>query len=251
MKDINITNHIIAEFYKDIQDRVSSDVIIIGAGPSGLVASYLLAQDNFKVTVFEKRNQPGGGIWGGGMMFNQLVLPDDLQDFLNQMSIKFKLHPDNLISVDSVHFSSALLYHATEVGVKIFNNIGVEDLLVVDDMVRGVVINWNDVIKNKIPIDPLTFEAKAVVDSTGHPADGVEKLARRGLVEISQEFPMNADVAEKFVVEATGQLYPGLYVSGMAATAAKGGPRMGPIFGGMIKSGIKIANLIKQTWRSS
>lgn len=65
MKDILITNHIIAEFYKDIQDRISSDVIIIGAGPSGLVASYLLAQDDFKVTVFEKRNQPGGGIWGG------------------------------------------------------------------------------------------------------------------------------------------------------------------------------------------
>lgn len=251
MKDILITNHIVEEFYKDIQQRISSDVIIIGAGPSGLVAGYLLAEENFKVTIFEKRNQPGGGIWGGGMMFNHLVLPGDLKEFLDQLSIIHKPYPDNLLSVDAVHFSSALLYHATLAGVKIFNNIGVEDLLVVEGIVKGVVINWNNVIKDKIPIDPLTFEAEAVVDGTGHPADGVEKLARRGLVDLSQEFPMNAEKAEQFVVEATGLLYPGMYVAGMAATASKGGPRMGPIFGGMVKSGIKIAELIKETRRSS
>jgi thiamine thiazole synthase len=39
-------------------------------------------------------------------------------------------------------------------------------------------------------------------------------------------------------------IYPGLYVSGMAANNVSGGFRMGPIFGGMLKSGRKVAGLI-------
>ncbi len=243
IKDVLISRGIIRSYFKDLEDRLESDVIIIGAGPSGLVSSYLLAKKGLKITIFEKRNQPGGGIWGGGMKLNYIVLQDDLKDFCDNLSINY-VEQDNILMIDSVHFASALLYHATSQGVKIFNNIGVEDLLVINGKVSGVVINWNNVIKEKIPIDPLTVSAKYVLDSSGHPADGVEKLARRGLVNISQEFPMDANRAEEFVVEATGEIFPGLFVSGMAATASKGGPRMGPIFGGMVKSGIKISDLI-------
>ena len=45
-------------------------------------------------------------------------------------------------------------------------------------------------------------------------------------------------------MENTKRLYPGLYASGMAANNVQGGFRMGPIFGGMFKSGRKIAQLI-------
>jgi len=45
-------------------------------------------------------------------------------------------------------------------------------------------------------------------------------------------------------VEQTKRLYPGLYVSGMAANNTSGGFRMGPIFGGMFHSGEKVARLI-------
>ena len=36
----------------------------------------------------------------------------------------------------------------------------------------------------------------------------------------------------------------GLYVCGMASSAVSGTPRMGPIFGGMLLSGQKVARLI-------
>ena len=50
--------------------------------------------------------------------------------------------------------------------------------------------------------------------------------------------------AERLTVENTKRICPGVYVAGMSANAAFGGPRMGPIFGGMLLSGKKVADLI-------
>jgi thiamine thiazole synthase len=55
---------------------------------------------------------------------------------------------------------------------------------------------------------------------------------------------MDADAGERFVVERTARIMPGLYVAGMAVCATFGGPRMGPIFGGMLLSGEKAARLV-------
>ncbi|MBC7239155.1 MAG: ribose 1,5-bisphosphate isomerase, partial [Chloroflexi bacterium] len=49
-----------------------------------------------------------------------------------------------------------------------------------------------------------------------------------------------------FVVEKTGEVFPGLLVSGMAVCEVYGGPRMGPIFGGMVLSGRRIAEIITE-----
>ncbi|HON77179.1 MAG TPA: ribose 1,5-bisphosphate isomerase, partial [Spirochaetota bacterium] len=45
-------------------------------------------------------------------------------------------------------------------------------------------------------------------------------------------------------IENTREICPNVYVAGMSANAAFGGPRMGPIFGGMLLSGKKAAELI-------
>lgn len=52
------------------------------------------------------------------------------------------------------------------------------------------------------------------------------------------------DVGEPTTVENTKEIYPGLFVSGMAANGVSGSFRMGPIFGGMLMSGKKAAELI-------
>ncbi|MDY0378645.1 MAG: ribose 1,5-bisphosphate isomerase, partial [Desulfobacterales bacterium] len=59
--------------------------------------------------------------------------------------------------------------------------------------------------------------------------------------KIEGEKSMWAERAESLTPENTREVFPGLYVAGMAANATFGEPRMGPIFGGMLLSGEKVA----------
>ncbi|TET17122.1 MAG: hypothetical protein E3J81_02220 [Dehalococcoidia bacterium] len=54
---------------------------------------------------------------------------------------------------------------------------------------------------------------------------------------------MWVEVAEKEIVLNTREVCAGLIVAGMAANAVFGSPRMGAIFGGMVLSGKRAAEL--------
>ncbi|OHB79286.1 MAG: hypothetical protein A2Z25_16515 [Planctomycetes bacterium RBG_16_55_9] len=56
---------------------------------------------------------------------------------------------------------------------------------------------------------------------------------------------------EAGVVSKAGEIFPGLYVAGMSVCSVYNLPRMGPIFGGMLKSGQKAAQLITKKLKSS
>jgi len=58
------------------------------------------------------------------------------------------------------------------------------------------------------------------------------------------EMSLSVDEAERTTIENTKEIYPGLFVSGMASNGVSGSYRMGPIFGGMLLSGEKVARLI-------
>jgi thiamine thiazole synthase len=98
-----------------------------------------------------------------------------------------------------------------------------------------------------IHVDPLGVKAKAIIDCTGHDAE-VLSVASRKIPElnlfIQGEKSMWSSEAEKLTVEKTGEVCPGLYAAGMSVAALHNTPRMGPIFGGMLLSGRKVAQLI-------
>ncbi len=105
-------------------------------------------------------------------------------------------------------------------------------------------------IASVLPVDPIACSAKATLDATGHDAALVQcfrnrdLLSRSGATAVLQEGPMDAAAGEEFVVTRAGEVFPGLWISGMSVCATYGGPRMGPIFGGMLLSGKRVAEAI-------
>lgn len=249
LDEVQISKTIICTYHEKLLDRLASEVVIVGAGPSGLVAAFFLARAGVKVTVLEKRLSPGGGIWGGGMGMSVAVVQEEAVPLLGEMGIRCEPRRDNLHAVDAIELAAGLCWSALQVGVTILNLMTVEDLCLRQERVTGVVVN-RTTISGELPVDPIVFSAKATLDATGHEAVLVQCLRKRRLLSGSQvpaeigEGPMDATAGEKFVVEHAGEVFPGLWISGMSVSATLAGPRMGPIFGGMLLSGKRVAGAI-------
>ncbi len=248
-----ISGAIVRSFFKKLESCLATDVAIVGAGPSGLVAARDLAKAGFKVAVFESKLAPGGGTWGGGMLMNEVVVQDDAAEILNDFDIASVSLGNGYRTLDSVEMASGLIFGARKAGAVIFNTVCVEDIVVHAGVISGVVINWNPVRRLEMHVDPIVVSARAVVDGTGHPSEIVQKAVNKAGVKIDSptggilgEKPMWMEDGERTTVENTKRLFPGLYASGMAANNVQGGFRMGPIFGGMLKSGRKLAKIIAE-----
>ncbi|MDD3296331.1 MAG: sulfide-dependent adenosine diphosphate thiazole synthase [Candidatus Omnitrophica bacterium] len=253
MLDEIIISKAIIESYKEKLIKVLDvDVAIAGAGPSGLVCAAYLAEAGRSVVVFERKLSIGGGMWGGGMMFNEIVVQASAKKILDEFSIRSKRYQKDYYLADSVECVCSLGYHAAKKGAVIINGVSVEDVMVRKNKVCGLVINWSAAQTANLHVDPLTIRAKAVVESTGHPCEVVKVVERKSGIKLKTktgkilgEKSMWADEAENSVINNTKEVCPGLYVCGMAANAVFGTPRMGPIFGGMLLSGKKIASILK------
>lgn len=251
LNETEISRVIIDEATKDLLGNLNVDIAIAGAGPSGMVAAFYLAKKKHRVAIFERKLSTGGGIWGGGMLFPKIVVQADAKNVVDDFKIKVK-KSGNFYVANSVEVAAKLTAGAVDAGVQIFNGISVEDVLIRRDKICGIVINWSAVEIAKLHVDPLTVGARFTVDATGHAAElshivqsKVGKL-RTPSGKIEGEKSMWADEAERLTIENTKEVYRGFFVAGMAANAVFGGPRMGPIFGGMFLSGLKTAVLINK-----
>lgn len=203
-----------------------------------------------KVVVFERKLSIGGGMWGGGMTFPFIVVQKSSKHILDEAQIKMKDEGDEYYSADSIEAITKLCSSAIDAGAHIFNSISVEDVLLKKKKVNGFVINWSAVEIAGLHVDPLSIRAKYCIDATGHAAEVCHIVKKKvGPLntpsgDLEKERSMCAEIGEKTVVENTKEVYPGLIVSGMGANAVYGAPRMGPIFGGMLLSGKKAAEII-------
>jgi len=227
------------------------DVAIVGAGPSGLVAAYYLAKQGKKTVIFERRLSVGGGMWGGGMMFNRIVVQAEAREILDELGVTVKECQKGYYVGDAIEAVTTICSRTVKAGAKIFNLFTVEDVMIrEDDKITGLVLNWSAVGLANLHIDPLAIRAKLVIDATGHDAEVcrtvVQKIGpklRTRTGGVIGEKPMWAEVGERELLNNTKEVYPGLLVAGMAVNAVFGLPRMGAIFGGMLLSGKKAAEL--------
>ena len=253
MDEIIISRAITQSYLEEFMHCMEVDAAIVGGGPAGLTAAYYLSRQGCKVALYERKLSIGGGMWGGGMMFNEIVVQEEGKRILDEFGIRCREYEKGYYTADSVEAISTLCSLAVKAGAQIFNLMSVEDVMVRDKRVTGVVINWTAVEMANLHVDPLCVEARFVIDATGHPIEVMKVIERKvdarlltpsGKVE--GEKSMWADVAERTTLENTREAFPGVYVAGMSANATFGNFRMGPIFGGMLLSGEKAAQLIME-----
>ncbi len=248
LNEITITRAIIETYTKKILSHLEVDVAVIGAGPAGLCAAYYLAKKGKKVAVFERKLSIGGGMWGGGIMFNEIVVQKEACALLEEFDISVKEYARGYYTADSVEAVSCLCAKTIKAGATIFNLMSAEDVMVRKGRVTGLVINWTAVEMARMHVDPVTVKASYLIDATGHAAEIVRIVEKKSGIrlalpggKIAGEGSMWADNAEKKTLINSKEVCPGLYVAGMCANAVYGAPRMGPVFGGMLLSGKKVA----------
>jgi sulfide-dependent adenosine diphosphate thiazole synthase len=207
------------------------------------VAAYYLSKSKVKTTVLEKKLSLGGGTWGGASGYNQVVFEET--EILDELEVTTEKQ-GNLYCANSIEFAAALAYRTKKAGAEIFNLMQVEDIILKRDVIEGVVINATPILMSSLHVDPYCISAKYTIDATGHPAEVVKMLQDRkpGILPRIREGFMDADSGERGVVDRAGEIYPGLFVCGMSVCAVYNLPRMGPIFGGMLKSGKCVAQQI-------
>ena len=240
-----VTRAIVSEFSRQFQEYVDSDAIIVGAGPSGLMAGRDLARQGTKVLIVERNNYLGGGFWIGGYLMNTITVRSPAEEVLSELGVPFSEYAPGLLVADGPHACSKLIAAACDAGVRFANMTKFDDVVLREgNRVAGVVVNWTPVsaLPRQITcVDPIALEGKVVVDATGHEAHVVKSLERRGIVRTRGEGGMWVERSEDLVVEHTGEFHPGLVVTGMAVSTVYGLPRMGPTFGAMLLSGRRAA----------
>jgi thiamine thiazole synthase len=255
LDEVVVTEAIMSEYMDKFRSCLQLDVAIVGAGPSGLTAAWKLSEMGFNTALFERKLSIGGGMWGGGMTWNIIVVQEEGRALLEEAGVPLKMYRPGYYTADAVTATTTLASKATLSGAKIFNCMSVEDVAIREDQsgkrVTGLVINSSPVEIAGLHVDPVVINSSFVIESTGHALELLKTLVRKNDIrlntpsgDIMGEQSMWAEVAEENTVENTREIFPGVYVAGMAANASFGSYRMGPIFGGMLLSGQKAAQEI-------
>jgi len=246
--EARITSIIMRKAVEELTSMLSTDVVIVGAGPSGMTAAKYLAEKGLRVLILERRLCFGGGIGGGGMLFHKVVAAPEAEPILKDFGIRYEI-VDGMCVTDAAELMAKLATGALNAGAKIIHGVTVEDVVYRENPLRiaGVVIQWSAIHLAGLHVDPLMIMSKAVIDATGHDAEVLkivaEKLPQLGIRIIGAR-PMYSELGERLVVEKSGRVVPGLYSTGMATAALYGLPRMGPIFSSMLLSGKKVAEAV-------
>ncbi|KAF1800102.1 Thi4 family-domain-containing protein [Mucor lusitanicus] len=251
IRESQVSREMVTRYMNDMLHYAESDVVIVGCGSAGLSCAWELSKDpSLKIAIIEQSVSPGGGCWLGGQLFSAMVVRKPADKFLDELEIPYEEKENYVVVKHAALFTSTILSKLLmRPNVKLFNATAVEDLIVKNGKVAGVVTNWTLVTLNhntQSCMDPNVMEAKVIVSGTGHDgpmgASGVKRLESIGLIEGNKGMlSLDMNAAEDDIVKYTREVVPGMVVTGMELAELDGAPRMGPTFGAMLISGQKAA----------
>lgn len=278
IRESTVSRAMTSRYFKDMDKFAVSDVVIIGAGSSGLSAAYVIAKNrpDLKIAIIESNVAPGGGAWLGGQLFSAMIMRKPAHLFLNDLNIPYEDEGDYVVVKHAALFTSTVLSKVLEFpNVKLFNATAVEDLVTRpagnngEVTAAGVVTNWTLVAMAhdlQSCMDPNVIELAGyqddgsrdpskkhgvILSTTGHDGPFGAFTAKR-IVTIDENQKLGGmkgldmNHAEAAVVKQSGR-YNGVgnvYFAGMESATLHGLNRMGPTFGAMAVSGIKAAEEI-------
>jgi len=111
LRERDITRQIAREYYKEFDSLIESDVIIVGAGPSGLICAHDIAKMGFRTLVVEQSLALGGGFWHGGYLMNKATICEPANEILEEIGVPCKkiTECEGMYMVDPPHATGALV----------------------------------------------------------------------------------------------------------------------------------------------
>lgn len=141
-----ISQCILEESLEFLRDIITTDLVIVGAGPSGLTASIYASRAGLKTVLIERRLSFGGGGMGGGAMhLPTLVIEEPATEILDDIGCRYKRRGgEGVATVDSSELMIRLANAAIDAGVRFLHGVTVDDIVFREDgpRVAGVAIEW-------------------------------------------------------------------------------------------------------------
>ncbi|KAI8886786.1 thiazole biosynthetic enzyme, chloroplastic [Backusella circina FSU 941] len=237
IRESQVSREMVTRYMNDMLYYAESDVVIMGCGSAGLSCAWELSKDpSLKIAIIEQSVSPGGGCWLGGQLFSAMICRKPADKFLDEIEVPYEEKENYVVVKHAALFTSTILSKILQrPNVKLFNATAVEDLIVKDKKVAGVVTNWTLVSLNhdtQSCMDPNVIEAKVVVSATGHDgvmgASGVKRLESIGLIKETKGMHcLDMNAAEDDIVHYTREVVPGMVFT-VSRTVAEldGAPRM-------------------------